>query len=282
MKKIAILFMVFALVGVSAMAQEGLGVYVGAEVGISDFNDDPLPIIIRPYVGYEAALMDEAVEVVAELGVPILMVDGEMAIGIDLLLGGKYILSLSDASKLAFGLDAYIFFPVDEDKGMASTLSPAITANVMATELELWVVPNVKFTQTMGFGDLYFGVALPLIVVHAGDALDIILLEFTVGADLEAGIGVGATLCMDFSDGADALQGVRLFGSYTMDALFAKLSIDIPLVEDGIKFLGLTITPEVSYTLDMGLKLYAELPISGVASDGDIGVGLTVGAKFSF
>jgi hypothetical protein len=116
------------------------------------------------------------------------------------------------------------------------------------------------------------------------------MLNLTVGVETAGGIGGGLTFYNFIGDGDerffadDFVQNLHIFGSYRTDNFFAKLTIGIPLFEDGIDRLGISITPEVAYTFDMGLKFYAALPIFGISAyyDDSIGVGLTIGTKFSF
>jgi len=161
--------------------------------------------------------------------------------------------------------------------------------------LSMFMGLGAKFTQTLGFGDLYFGLDVPFLLAATGDlaelfeigAFDFAALNITLGVDTEMGIGGGLGIHgwigdSDMND--DFLQMISVFVNYSTDALFAQLTVEIPAIEDGIDMMGLTIIPEVAYSLDMGLKLYAALPIFGVGADYDdsIGIGLTIGAKFSF
>lgn len=289
MKKLSILLVVFMLVSVTAMAQlEGL--YAGAEIVVDDLlADDIMFVGVRPYVGYETVIMDEALELAAELGIPIAvpLEADDMLIGIDLKLGGLYNISLSDASKLGFGLNAYVFFPIDDKKGMWTNVSPFGCFSTDIGEMQMWVEPVIKFTQAMDFGLLYGILEIPIIVLYEGDAADLIATKFTAGVELEMGLDVGLThygFAVNDSMG-DYWHYLEVYGKYKLleDALLVGATIGVPLYEDGIKFQGIAITLEAAYTLEMGLVIYGEIPISNVAADqGDIGVGLTVGAKFSF
>ncbi|MCL2441645.1 MAG: hypothetical protein FWD14_07875 [Treponema sp.] len=298
MKKITVLLLAAFLTIGTVSAVEGL--YAGAELSIADFTADEVidGMIIRPYVGYETSL-DMGLDLRAELGLPITMWkwddDSETALGLDALLGGTFNLELSDASKLAFSLDTLILFPFDEEKPMTTTkdLGFGLFAGWMAaTDFQMYMSVGARFTQTLDFGDLYFGVDMPFILVDAAeygdDAFDTAMLNFTVGVDnIADSIGAGLTLYNWIGDDTfidDFVISMDIFGTFTSGPLFASLTVGIPLIEDGIDFFGISITPRVEYALDMGLKFYVELPIFGIAADYDdsIGVGLLFGAKFSF
>lgn len=289
MRKIALIILTFCMaVGtVAAQDDDGMGLYVGAEIGILDLSEAADMTDIRPYVGYEASFGD--IDVNAELGVNILTHD-EGSPTLDINVGGTYNISISDASKLAFNFGVWAYFPFDDEKYGFSLVSPygydELTM-LMGNKFNMHLNLGAKFTQTLDIGDLYFGIDVPFLLIHdTADAFDMALLNFTTGLDMESGLGFGLKFYgwignKDFIDEFALL--LDIFASYTSGPLFFGVTVGIPMVEDGIKYVGLAITPEFSCTLDMGLKLYAELPISGIGADeGDSILGLTVGAKFSF
>ncbi|MCL2721819.1 MAG: hypothetical protein FWD47_10845 [Treponema sp.] len=270
-KKGLLILALAALIAGGAFAIDGL--YAGAEVRVDDFMADEIidNLIIRPYVGFETSL-DMGLDAYAELSIPILFTkagDTEIDFGLGIDLGATYYLELSRTSELALSLDVFI---------------------------ENWFVDGSKigvgmefgalFTQFMDFGDLYIGIDVPFNITNywVKDPFDFVGLNITVGVDnIANAIGAGLTLYNDIQPDVDFAQYVDIFGSYTAGPLFAQLTIGIPLYKDGFKIEGLTIIPYAEYSLDMGLKIYGEIPIMGIAADlRDLGIGLLLGAKFSF
>jgi len=78
------------------------------------------------------------------------------------------------------------------------------------------------------------------------------------------------------------VQNMDVFLSFETEPVFFGLTFGLPLYEDGFKYEGLTITPEVEFGFDFGLTVFAGVPIYGVGSEDGIFAGLYVGAKFSF
>jgi len=280
MKKFTILFLAICLAGGTVMAQDGLGLYAGADFTIFDFEDAGDNMFIRPYVGIDKAL--GALDVYAEAGFDIPLSDGP-GMGLDVNAGVNYNLAFGGSSKLTVGGGLWILFPFDENKPaiVNSPFGIYITSN-LSLSLEL----AAKFTQTMGFGDLYFELQVPFLLVEKNyDPFDLAELNLTAGVDTTMGLGAGLTLhtwigSKDFNP--DFLQGFDIFANYTTGPIFAGVTVGVPLVEDGIKRSGISITPEVEYSLDFGLSVSAALYIDGIASDGDTSIGLTIGAKYKF
>jgi len=281
MKKFAILFLAVCLAGGTVMAQEeGLGLYVGAELTIPDFEYAGDLMLIRPYLGYESSF--DAIDLNAELGVDVLMGESDSIMGLDLNIGAGYNLSVGDASTLTLGLGTWVFFPFDDKKGMYTENTPYGVASPSFSSLSLHLNVGAMFTQTMDFGDLYFGIDLPFVLVEKDiNPFDYAELQFTAGTDTEIGLGAGLILYGLIQEEADFIQLLEIFASYTTGPVFFGVTFGIPLYENGFDNEGLTITPEIEFSFDFGLSLYASLPVSGVSTD-TTSIGLTVGAKFSF
>ena len=290
MKKIALILLALCVAGGTVMAEDdGLGLYVGAELLIGDLSEVSDTMGLRAYVGIDTSF--DALDVYAEAGVDV-PIGGNNFIGLDINGGVDYNIAIGDKSNLKVGAGLWVFFPFDDVKGMYTDVTPygsyAGAGGTLSTKLNLHTNVGATFTQTMDFGDLYFGLDVPFILVADGaSAFDIAELNFTAGLDMESGIGFGLTLYNWIGKGSsDFIQNLDIFGTYENGPLFLGLTVGVPLFKDGFKVAGLAITPEVAYTLDMGLKLYAEVPISYIGADKDVGqdmtIGLKVGAKFSF
>ncbi|MCL2231338.1 MAG: hypothetical protein FWC01_09610 [Treponema sp.] len=284
MKKFAIILLTACLAGGTLMAQddEGIGLYLGAELTIGDFEYIDDTMLIRPYVGFEKSF--DAVDLYTELGVNIPVYE-DAGIGIDFNLGAAYNLSIGDASTLTFGLGTWLFAPFDEEKGMATEYGPYGTsfAGFSYSGLSLHLNISAMFTQTLDFGDLYFGIDVPFILVGDEiDPFDVAELNITAGIETEIGLGAGLTLYNWIGSGnGDFVQNLEIFVTYATGSLGCGVTFGIPLYEYGFDIEGLTITPEIEYEFDFGLSLYLELPIYGLGTDTTT-IGLTFGAKFSF
>jgi hypothetical protein len=84
----------------------------------------------------------------------------------------------------------------------------------------------------------------------------------------------------------DVLQFFNIRAGYKTGPIDAYATFSIPTFEDGMKWLGLTITPHVEYEIISGLSAYLELEFSGLGSDSDVGSDFgftpTIGVSYSF
>ena len=154
-------------------------------------------------------------------------------------------------------------------------------------DFQMWVIPGVRYTQDLGSMAVFGEVNLPLwlITPDGMDALEVIGLNLILGASMDNGFGGEIEITNFISNAADEakfFQYVTLTPYYEAGPLYAELEVGIPTFEDGMKSAGLFLQPEVRYMVMDNLQVYAGLPISGIASDNDMILGLYLGAKFKF
>jgi hypothetical protein len=312
MKKLALILLAFALAGGTVVAQPE-GLYVGGELGYGDLMNSDIKtldqLVIRVYAGIETTVADDAVDVRAELGVPVLIGDElDLALGVDLNLMGQYNLDMGSGS-LGLRLENWTYIPFTKQEflgdlaAMASTLSGPLVANFnpfapgfggLSVGITSFLEFGAKYTMGLDFGSLYFGLDFPLQIVSTEDdnfkMMNTAQLHFTVGAIvLDEALDLGLTLYSLLKNWEEKFEMafVEVYGDYTMDALTAGLSVWIPIFKDGMKALGLEVDIRAAYDVTENLNVYLEVPISGIGADKDffgteMGLGFTLGAKFTF
>ncbi|MCL2800394.1 MAG: hypothetical protein FWD28_01365 [Treponema sp.] len=271
MKRIAILFLVFALAGTTVMAQDGMK--VGVDFGIMDLDYASDSGVIRPVFIYETSFDD--FELYVEAGLPFWM-SPEVWLGLDAQVKFTYNMDLS-GSKLALFVDSHTLIPFMNNWTMSTNF---FNENFgYSTALTLWLIPGAKFTMDMDFGDLYFEATLPSLLVTPGTTR--ILLFLTAGLDMDS-FGFGVTVNNAISPNADFFRWLDIFGHLELDPVYIGLNVSIPLVDGGMEWIGMEITPEVRFGLDSGLSFFGKLPISGIGTNDYIGtsIGLILGVRF--
>jgi hypothetical protein len=252
----AALLVIFAMTAVSVVnAQEegagkeaeeagGIGLTVGLEVGFGNVVEEA-EFSLTPNVVYENSFLNGALDVFAEI---------------------DYTAAFSDP----MAQDVYIEAEIGYNLGLIEngTLS-VILSNIndtirIAPELEdgethLGVFePSLKWTQTLGFGDLWLQGGLPITYLTGVEDETALGLTTTVGWDSTFGLGVEFVL--DFildAEGEDA--GLAALGlSLSYDA--GLISGEVELVADK-EFEVIEIVPEIDVNLDFGLTIYAKAGI---------------------
>lgn len=323
MKKFVLILLAVCLAGGTVMAQDddGIGVFVGAELTIPDLKYADEAMLIRPYVGFEKSF--DAFDLYVGLGIPIYRysyldyddtVSDTSALGLDLCFNGTYNLGIGNNNNLAFGFGTWMYLPFDSDKGMyteevpyGTTLGSEYVAASMGN-FSMHFNFGALFTMGLGSNDLYFGADIPFILTGEGiSVFQIAEFNLTAGMDMESGLGFGLTLYNWIGKNflspvsMSRIQNLDLFVTYESGPFAFGLTFGFPLYKmeysilsfKGMKIEGITITPEFEFNFDFGLSLYASLPIYGIGSkdlelfgttisEKRIYAGLTVGAKFSF
>jgi hypothetical protein len=114
------------------------------------------------------------------------------------------------------------------------------------------------------------------------DAFEYANLYFTLGMNLESGIGFGAQLTCPIQPKFD-LKYIDVLFSYTAEAFELGLDVTIPIYENGLDAEGLGIGIDFDYNINENLTVYLSLPIGGIAKKvGDPVIGLIAGLKYSF
>ena len=160
------------------------------------------------------------------------------------------------------------------------------------------------FHPLYGVGEFYAVLELPMWMTSI-DGFDFDMgLNFWVGWNFDFGLGVelgfagpplwgidkpwfhgiGSGINFGLQDHVDAGMGwFKLNPSFTFDSnpVHANLGIYIPLSQVGWDWFGAIMIPRVDINIPP-LGLFMELPIDGIANYGNVNVGLSLGARFSF
>jgi len=311
MKKILVLVLALSLVGGAAFAQQqDLGLTAGLEFNIGALNDgdidamDTAGTYVRPFFILEDSDLVEGLELEVEIGIPF-WINGfgssDFAIEMGRTLGG-------------FGVTVDEFW-MDIDfrffAGYSLGLTPEGTLR-LSLESENWfevvrdgddtfhfgiLTPAIRYTHDLGDMSFFGQVGFPFLLFAAGDgasgvdAFDFVGLDFTLGMNmgLDAGI-LGFELTLEnlirdeWVDDHDFAQYLTLLPSFTFATipLYVEAEFIIPLWENGMDWMGMSIIPEVQYEIIDGLRAWLNLPMHGIGSDGDVHVGLGLGVMFSF
>jgi hypothetical protein len=201
--------------------------------------------------------------------------------GVQWNLSGSYGLQLAEASKLSFSLYNKLHF--DQAKDFAD---------------QIWddIGPGVRFDQTLGFGSLYAVTEMSVRVYGyensdgSAKKLDLRTGEnsgFQAGVNANFGLFGYVRPVFWFLDNGetpdDILREFELRLGYRTGPIEARVTANIPAIEDGVKSAGISIKPRFTYTFMPTLNAYAELAISALGKEGaDPGFTPQIGASFSF
>jgi len=268
-RNLLVFFIVLVLAAGSVMAEDGgLGLDVGLELKTPNVNNaDEFPLVVKPFVEYENTF--DALYVFAGLRVPMGLVGDAKAgddvrVDVNLEFEFAYSIQLAAASTLAFGLWGELQIPVapsDQD-----VLLP--------------LMPYVKFTQNMDFGDLYLKLGVPIAFLNTpGD-------EFCMGLDPLFGwastFGLGIEVTPHFlflPDGVDTYAGLTALFMYGTGDIYGELEFNLPSDFD----FGLSIGLYLQYSFKP-FTFYIGSDFDGIGgADGvDVGVSPYLGFKYSF
>ena len=273
-RKLALLLVITMVCGMAFAAVDGLTVGAGMVIYDFDAEDVSKDMMLGFFGAYEAELMDEALEIDTEIGFCRFFLEENTNI-VDINIDLKYHLELGAASRLSFLLNSYTMLPFHEDLDVTSYLKP-----------------GVKLRQTLGFGDLYFQLEVPFNLINhyyldVYDAFDYVGLDFTLsvfnerkkyyrGKVNEFPDGFGGELKMlkvlnDPSIGSDFTDHVHITPFYAKDVIYAEVEVTIPLIEDGMDTMGMTVTPKIEMDMPVnGLAAWIEFPISQIGADKDL------------
>ena len=265
------LLLLFAISMLTSMLFAQVGLTVGAGIQIADFGADDLdPVIIIPKVIYEKEI-NEQFEIYAEANHYVPTADGADG-------------NLDLEVELTYNINEnFSFFgKYNLDMSFADDADP-----------EMYFTPGARYKLEGGM-DMFFRLDLPLYLGTSGDALDTIGLDFTYSLmrlrdkrDMADTWGAELRLEMFISDAADefSMNCLKITPYYETGLLYGELEINLPLVEDGMKTIGMTITPKVECNIPPvpGLGVWLDLPISNIGADDlDVAIGLEFGVKYSF
>jgi len=262
MKKLTILFLVLLLAGGLVIAQDN---YLSAK------SFELLP----------------GLDMFAETGVP-LFINPDLLQGMDFNLRVDYNLDIIESSRLTFILENMTFIPVLRNDLSISGLSmqEQRTANNNAIDTETWLYPGVKFTQTMGFGNLYAQVEAPInILKEINNTQDSHHINFMVGWDSTFGLEVNAKLFNRIKRNTidpEFLESLGVSGTYGFGMIDAGVEVGVPLIRDGIRNMGLTVVPELGYTLMPNFRLFGSAEFMNILAENEVNFNMSLGARFNF
>jgi len=287
MRKFLLILVVFSLFAGFAMAQsDGAGLTLGVEFGIGGVNKPNNASEMYPYVTpmviFENSFLDGAFDLYAELDYTFEFIKMEntfpMDLYFDLSLG--YNLGLSRNSTLSFILE--------NENGFL--LAPNYGAEFLD---RLWGVgrPGIKFTQGIASaGSVYALVDAPIQYLGADSGMPIGL-DGSVGWDSSFGLGLKGKAHMLLIPGSDSgYQGVDVTAYFENGPLYVGAEVRIPNEKNGFSSyfdrddnkIGIAVTPEVQFTFDFGLGIYANCALGNLTGAGDMYISPAVGVTFSF
>jgi hypothetical protein len=259
MRKTWLLILVITLtMGYVVSAQDdGIGLTVGAELGMIDVTNEKVPYIM-PMLIYENAFLDGALDLYAELDYTFCFKkygsDFPQWLYFDFALG--YNLSLGSASTLSF---------LAENEFDTIQIAPGKEKTGIFT-------PGVRFTQGLDAGDIYFQLGVPIYYMDAeGMGLD-----FTFGWASTFGLGIELTQHNSMKP-EFGYVGLDFIVSYETGPIYFEVEVDTYKEMD----YGVIITPEFDYSFN-NFTVYAKCEFAGVAGKGDMVISPAVGVKISF
>jgi hypothetical protein len=255
--------MAMLLICAFAMAQEedeGIGLSPKLEVGFGDVAAEAV-ISLSPGVEYEKSFGD--LDVFAELDYLLTLADPDATHDIYLEVELGYNLSLGEASVLSF---------IVNNTNEYFRLSPELAdGETHKGTLE----PSLKFTQTLGFGDLSAQAGFPIeYLTGVKDADPNIEAYLTLGWASTFGLGVELTPKLALSPESDyAKTGLLL--SYEKSLFYGEVEVTTDK-----EFKSFEIKPEIDIAL-AAWTFYVKAEI-GIPDGEDVSFSPAIGAKYSF
>lgn len=264
MKRILILLLAMSMLVSVAFAVDGLK--AGAGINIPDFDADDLDPIIEITVSYENDLTDQ-ISLFSEIKFEIPTAE-DVDPWMNLEIEGKY--KLNPNFDIFLGYRGWI--PFDDDYDATG-----------------WLVPGVRYNMDI----MFFRLDLPMYLHGAGDAFDILKMDFTYnfmrlrdkGGCEGFGFEVALHCILDDPIESDFLQEMSITPYFENSLLYAEVEIRLPLMEDGFDLHGMTIIPEIEVNIPpvRGLSGWFNLPIRNIGADvGDTVIGMGLGVRYSF
>jgi hypothetical protein len=186
-KKWILLFFTLALAAGMAAAQEdeGAGFSLGAEVGFGDVTDEVV-LGVTPNIAYENSFGN--LDIAASLGYTFTF-DDDLGQELGFEFEGGYNFSLSESgvlSLIVYDENTFYVDPEPDDNNYHTGMFK----------------PSLKYTQTLGFGDLYGQLGFPI--------------DYLTGVkDADANVSTELTLGLAPTDDADGF-GLELTGTYLL------------------------------------------------------------------
>ena len=246
--------------------------------------------ILTAQVSNLTAINDElmpGMDFFAETGVPF-FVSPELIQGMDFNLRVDYNLDIAEASRLTFILENMTFIPIlrNDLSTSGQAMQESGAANRPGADIESWLSPGIKYTQTLDFGNLYAQVEAPINLVRELNSVsESQNINFIIGWDSTFGLEVNAKLFNRIKRNVvdpEFLESLGVSGSYEFGPINAGLGVGVPLVRDGIRNMGLTVIPEFGYALMPNLRLFGNAEFMNILAENDVNFNFSLGAKFNF
>jgi hypothetical protein len=254
-----------ALICSFAAAQEdgGIGLTPKLEVGFGDVAEEAV-ISLSPGVEFEKAFGD--FDVFAELDYTIALEDPDAVHTVHDEIELGYNLSFAGTSVLSF-------IVYNENDFQLSPELPDGMTHFGTLE------PSLKFTQTLGFGDLYAQLGFPIDYLTGVKDADIGISSYlTLGWASTFGLGVELTPNLAISPDSE-YAGFDILVSYETGPIYAEVEVNLPKEIDAE---GITITPQVEYAFN-AFTFYVNSEFGNIGvEEGDVSISPALGVKYSF
>jgi hypothetical protein len=264
MKKVFFCAAVCAIAGVFAAA-EPIGLTAGLEVGFGNVADTAV-FGITPEIEYENSFGD--FDVYADASYTAAFEEDDTAHDSYLELEAAYNLPLGESSVLSFILNNANDFHFAPDWGD--------DVSIIGGTLE----PALKFTQTLGFGDLFLQLGFPIEYTHQEVLTDDdetgVAAKLVLGMAAESGFGAELTLNYALSPDAEYAE-TELLLSYERGAFYGE--VDIIAAQDFDVF---ALIPEVDYSINDAFTFYVNAEFGNIGGEGDMSVTPALGIKYHF
>jgi hypothetical protein len=243
------------------VSAEPVGLTAGLGLGFGNVADEAV-IGITPQIEFENSFGNLDVYIDAEYTIEFDS-DANHALYLEEELG--YNLPFSEISKLSFIVNNQNDFHI----------APKAEGNIAGGTVD----PAVRYTHTLGFGDLFGQVGLPITYRN----------QYIPASDDEAGLGVyaklgwgstfglGTELTLNYSIKPNAEYAeTELLLTYEQETFYAE--VDIVAAK---AFESFTITPEFDYYLG-AFTFWASVEFGNLGDDEDISITPAIGVKYSF
>jgi hypothetical protein len=291
MKKLLVLFLALSLVGGVAIAQD-LGLTAGFELGVLDFEEAADTFYLMPSISVEINDLVDGLELSAGVALPLGLSDWEdnFWLGVDVNLRAAYNLDIAADGTVSLILESKTFIPATD---YACWVAEEFGWWGFMDEIVSLLIPGIKYTHALRDMSVFGQVDVPFLLFagYSGvDPLDWVGLNFTLGMKMDMGFGLEVlienSIRGSWYDSGDTsfLDWVTITPSYETGPLYAELAVVIPTMDDGMDYIGITLTPEVWYQVTDALQAYLFFNISGLGSDWDDApfFGFGAGVKFRF
>jgi hypothetical protein len=253
-----IFLMLAAVCGLASA--DPIGLTAGLGLGFGNVADEAV-IGITPQIEFENSFGNLDVYLDAEYAIEFADPNANHDLYLEEELG--YNLSFSETSRLSFIVNNQNDFHI----------APKAEGNIAGGVID----PAVRYTHTLGFGDLFGQVGLPIAYRNqdAGDDEAGLGVYAKLGWDSVFGLGAELTLNYGIKPDAEYAE-TELLLTYEQETFYAE--VDVVAAK---AFKSFTITPEFDYYLG-AFTLWTSVEFGNLGGDEDVSISPTIGVKYSF